>query len=98
MSSLGAFSVGTTFVSHTDGPAIHLIGLDTTNAHAYTRRILIHTTATKSKDYVSPSWLRKYHKLGRTLGCFAVMAVDFDRLQNQLSNGGFLYAGQSAIP
>jgi hypothetical protein len=95
MSSLGGFRVGAAATTRNHGPVLLLRGLDASNRHALERAILIHTTTRDAADYVSEGWLRKYGKLGRSHGCFVVMATEFPRVSAALRNGGFLYAGRS---
>jgi len=95
MSSLGCYRVGAAAATRQHGPVLPLDVLDASNRHASERAILIHTSTRDAANYVSEGWLRTYGKLGRSHGCFVVMAKEFPQLSAALRDGGFLYAGRS---
>jgi len=87
--SEGAYLTGEKY-DGVHGPSRRLIGLDTTNAHAEERAIVIH-----SAWYADAELIRRQGKLGRSDGCFAVGEADIAPLLTRLGRGRLLYAGRS---
>jgi hypothetical protein len=87
--SEGAYLTGTLYTG-IHGLSRRLIGLDTTNAHAEARAIVIH-----SAWYADASVAAQQGKLGRSDGCFAVSPADIALLLSSLGEGRLLYAGRA---
>jgi hypothetical protein len=92
MSSLGAFR-GLEVYNGKHGYSVRLEGLDASNSNARQRYIVVHSTAHGGNDYVSEAFLRTYGRLGRSHGCFVVLARDLQRVGDVIKDGGFLFAG-----
>ncbi len=95
MSSLGAFSVESRGHDPGHDAFLAMRGFDPSNDIARSRKIWVHTTP-DLHGYVSPWFLARYGRLGRSRGCFVVMVRDFERVARALRGGGFLFAGRSA--
>jgi hypothetical protein len=82
MTSIGAFVTGEAYNGRF-GRALRLHGLETTNASAYARAIVIH-----GASYVSPG----RNILGRSWGCPAIDVELAERVIAAIADGTFLYA------
>lgn len=71
------------------GRSMRLVGLGADNSNAEARAIVIHPAW-----YVGDDMLKKYGKLGRSEGCFAVAQTDLDQVLDSLSGGCLLYAAK----
>lgn len=71
------------------GRSIRLEGVDAENSNAYRRAIVIHPAW-----YVGDDMLRKYGKLGRSEGCFALSSSDIGDALDRLGPGRLVYAGK----
>lgn len=69
------------------GTSVRLGGLDATNNNALRRYIVMHRAA-----YAEPEHLRKWGRLGRSNGCFAMGEEQFRLALLNLSGGRLLYA------
>ncbi len=86
MSSLGFYITGSTYYGK-HGLSMLLHGKDIGfNDNAKKRAIVMH-----GADYVSPEFVRKYGRLGRSLGCPSVPATIYKELINTLANGACLF-------
>lgn len=74
------------------GTSIRLGGLDTDNSNALPRAIVMH-----SAWYADEAMIRKWGKLGRSNGCFAMGPADFNEALWHLSGGRLLYAEKLGI-
>ncbi len=86
-SSIGVFLTGKSYYGH-DGLSLRLKGLDKGfNDNAYRRNIVMH-----GAWYVSQSFARRYDRLGRSYGCFAVSKKMIRPLVRSLKEGTLLFA------
>ena len=87
-SSLGLFRAGSRYIGK-HGNSLRLIGLEPGfNDTAYDRALVIH-----GADYVSPSFIRKHQRLGRSFGCPALAPSSARTVIDQFSeSNGFLFA------
>ena len=69
------------------GTSLRLEGLEATNSHVFDRSIVLH-----GADYVSDAFIKKYTRIGRSEGCFAVEMAASPILANELKNGSFIIA------
>lgn len=69
------------------GNSLYLEGLEATNSKAFDRSIVLH-----GADYISDEFNKKYGRIGRSEGCFAVEMAVKDVLINELKNGSFIIA------
>ena len=69
------------------GTSIRLVGLDTDNATALERLIVVHPAW-----YAEADMIAKWGKLGRSSGCFALGEADFADTLYNLSGGRLLFA------
>jgi len=69
------------------GTSIRLKGLDTDNASALERAIVMHPAW-----YVDESLVQRFGKIGRSEGCFAMSKTDFQEALWRLSGGRLLFA------
>lgn len=86
--SEGAYLIGDAY-DGVHGPSRRLIGLDSTNAHAEERAIVIH-----SAWYAEPDIVAQQGKLGRSDGCFAFGKQGIATVLARLGKGRLLYAGK----
>jgi hypothetical protein len=85
-SSLGAYAAKREYFGKY-GVALELDGLDGTNRNAAARRIVLH-----SAEYVSPRWLKRHGRLGRSFGCFVVEPALVRHIVKKLKGGVLIYA------
>ena len=86
-SSLGAFRVGDIYHGK-HGRSEHIHGMEKgRNDLANERYLAIHRAS-----YVTPSYIKKHKRAGRSWGCFALNPQKADHIMNQLPAGTFLYA------
>lgn len=69
------------------GTSIRLGGLDPSNSNALPRAIVMHAA-----DYATETHVRKWGRLGRSNGCFAMAPDDFREALWNLSGGRLLHA------
>jgi len=74
------------------GTSIRLGGLDPDNSNALPRAIVMH-----SAWYADETMVRKWGKLGRSNGCFAMGPQDFNEALWHLSGGRLLFADRLGI-
>jgi hypothetical protein len=86
--SEGAYVTGDYYIG-AHGPSMRLIGLDSTNSNAESRKIVVHAAW-----YVGPEMLRTHGMLGRSEGCFALNAADLPAVLLRLGPGRLLIAGK----
>ena len=88
MSSLGVYvTTGGNYLSD-HGRSIHVKGLQVgVNDNAARRAVEIH-----SAWYVSPEFAKRYHRVGNSLGCFAVSKQALPVLRHTIGNGSVLFA------
>ena len=87
-SSLGFFVTRNTYVGN-NGLALKMVGLEKgINDLADERRIVVH-----GSTYVSASYLKTNHKIGRSLGCPAVPEKEINKLVRNIKGGScfFIY-------
>lgn len=85
--SLGLYLTQKTFTGN-DGYSLRLIGLDKGfNDQAYHRLIVFH-----GAWYVSPSFMKKYHRIGRSWGCFALNKDEIKPVINLIKNDTLVLA------
>ena len=86
-SSLGLFVASETYIGR-HGYSLRLDGLEPGfNDHARERAIVVH-----GADYVSESFIRARHRLGRSHGCPALPVRSARRIIDRLAAGAFLFA------
>jgi hypothetical protein len=86
-SSLGAFVTGTTYVGR-HGYSLRLLGLEPgINDRALERAIVIH-----GADYVSPDFIRRYGRLGRSWGCPALPVDVAEPLIDAIKDGSLVFS------
>jgi hypothetical protein len=88
-SSLGIYSCGTTYVGE-NGRSLYLDGEEATNSNARHRHIVIHGAA-----YVSPTYITKYGRIGRSHGCPAIERQHVNTVLDALQGGSLLIAWKS---
>lgn len=88
MSSLGVFiTTGGNYPSD-HGRSIHVKGLQLgVNNNAARRAVEIH-----SAWYVNPAFAKRYHRVGNSLGCFAVSKQALPVLRRTIGSGSVLFA------
>ena len=74
------------------GPSIRLGGLDADNSNAVDRAIVMHPAW-----YADPAMLRKWGKLGRSDGCFAMAPGDFAQALWHMAAGRLLFADRLGL-
>ena len=84
-SSQGSFLTGEPYVGK-HGQSRRLIGLDPENNLALDRAIVIHAAS-----YVSDDMVKRYSKIGRSQGCFAVSGDHITQVLDQLGPGRLLF-------
>jgi hypothetical protein len=86
-SSLGAFVTGTTYVGR-HGYSLRLQGLEPgINDRAFERSIVIH-----GADYVSPDFIARHGRLGRSWGCPALPVDVVEPLIDAIKDGSLIFA------
>ncbi len=86
-SSIGVFLTGSTYTGH-NGYSLRLYGLDHGyNDKAYNRTIVIHQAW-----YVSEAFIKKYGRLGRSWGCFALEKGLGIEIMNTIKDGSIILA------
>lgn len=92
-SSLGLFRTRGEYIGH-HGLSMRLQGLEPgINDHAMARAVVIH-----SAWYASPQFVKKYHRTGRSWGCFAVAPRVERKLLETLKGGSAVFAYYSDHP
>lgn len=86
MSSLGLYLGGAVYRGG-HGPSLRLHGLDASNNKAAQRDVVIHAAS-----YVSDSFLKTHHRLGRSWGCPAISTALMKRVNQTFTEGGVIYA------
>lgn len=86
-SSLGFYKTGEMKTTGKHVPSMYLYGLDSTNSIAAARDIIMH-----GADYVSPGFIRRHGRLGRSHGCPAVEKRLIKPLIRDLRGGSLMYA------
>lgn len=86
-SSLGAYRTGARYIGQ-HGLSLRLEGLEPSNADAAARAIVLH-----GAEYMTPSYLRRHGRPGRSFGCFVVDPDLVPALIARLEGGVLLYAG-----
>lgn len=84
-SSLGFYRTAETYHGK-HGLSLRLDGLEYSNSNARKRAIVIH-----SADYVSDRFIEKNGRLGRSLGCPALPAENYEQIVQQIKNGSLLF-------
>lgn len=84
-SSQGSFLTGEPYVGK-HGQSRRLIGLDPENNLALDRAIVIHAAS-----YVSDDMVKRYSKIGRSQGCFAVSGDHITQVIDRLGPGRLLF-------
>ena len=85
--SLGFLKTGGPYMSPSVGLALRLHGLEARNNQAYDRGIVIH-----GAWYVSPKLIKKFGRLGRSLGCPAVESRLIRWVVDRLQGGSLIYS------
>lgn len=86
-SSLGLFSTGSSYWGQ-HGYSLRLYGLEPgINDAAFDRAIVMH-----GADYVSESFINRWHRLGRSFGCPALPNSTVSTVIDRLKNGAPLFA------
>ncbi len=86
-SSLGLYVTSNEYYGH-HGKSMRLNGLEKgINNHARRRTVVIH-----SAWYATPAFIKRYHRAGRSYGCFAVAAAVKNKLLNDVKGGSALFA------
>lgn len=83
--SLGFYRTAETYHGK-HGLSLRLDGLESSNSNARERAIVIHAA-----DYVSHSFIKKYGRLGRSLGCPSLPEDDFEKVIHTIKNGSLLF-------
>jgi hypothetical protein len=83
-SSLGIYRCAETYDGK-NGYSLRLDGLESTNSKARSRKIVMH-----GADYVSPEFIEKYGRIGRSDGCPALDHKYSSVVIDQLKQGSFL--------
>lgn len=87
-SSLGVYTTGTTYYYGHHGRSLKMFGLEKgINDHAYARAIEMH-----SANYVSPTDIKEYGRIGRTYGCFGLNPQVAEKIIGQTKGGSVLFA------
>ena len=84
----GSFRIGESYIGQ-HGVSLRLDGLDTDNANARDRAIVIHAA-----DYAEPEFLNQHGKLGRSHGCIVLSEADFRRLRKHAQPGTYVFVGK----
>lgn len=84
-SSIGFYKTAETYKGK-HGLSLRLDGLENSNSNARKRAIVIH-----SADYVSDLFIKKYGRLGRSLGCPSLPKEGFTNIIKHIKNGSVLF-------
>lgn len=88
MSSLGTFVTTGAHYASLHGRAIHVEGLQAgLNSNAGPRAVEIH-----SAWYVNPTYAAQHHRVGNSLGCFAVSKPALRVISRDIGDGSVVYA------
>lgn len=85
--SLGTYLTGERFNSE-HGTSLYLEGLDPSNSNTLARLVVIHAAS-----YMTPQFIAKVGRPGRSEGCFAFDPHKIDHVVSRLRNGALIYAG-----
>lgn len=86
-SSLGAYSTGKRYYGG-HGLSLRLMGLEPSNDAALARAIVLH-----SADYMTPEYIRRFGRPGRSFGCFVMDPAQLETVIVFLEGGVLLFAG-----
>lgn len=86
-SSLGFIKTGLPYQSPAVGPALQLYGLESQNSQALQRGIVLH-----GAWYVGDNHIKRYGRLGRSLGCPAVEKDLTAWVIDKLKGGSLIYS------
>jgi hypothetical protein len=86
-SSLGAYATGMRYYGG-HGLSLRLTGLEPSNDAALARAIVLH-----SADYMTPEYIRRFGRPGRSFGCFVVDPAQVEAVIDFLEGGVLLFAG-----
>lgn len=89
-SSLGVYHCDVTYQGK-HGLSLYLDGLEATNSAARHRHIVMH-----GADYVSPEFIQKYGRIGRSEGCPAIEMGDIPKVIPALKGGSLMIIWKSA--
>lgn len=84
-SSIGFFKTAETYFGK-HGLSLRLDGLEYSNDNARKRAIVIHAA-----DYVSYGFIKKFGRLGRSLGCPSLPKENYKKVIDNIKNGSLLY-------
>ena len=84
-SSIGFYKTAETY-REKHGLSLRLDGLESSNSNARKRAIVMH-----SADYVSDLFIKKYGRLGRSLGCPSLPKEGFSEIIKCIKNGSVLF-------
>lgn len=83
--SLGFYKTAETYHGK-HGLSLRLDGLEKSNSNARDRAIVIHAA-----DYVSQSFIKKFGRLGRSLGCPSLPQEGYDQIVETIKEGTLLF-------
>lgn len=83
--SLGFYKTAETYRGK-HGLSLRLDGLEKSNSNARDRAIVIHAA-----DYVSQSFIQKFGRLGRSLGCPSLPREGYDKIVETIKEGTLLF-------
>lgn len=83
--SLGFYRTAETYHGK-HGLSLRLDGLENSNSNARDRAIVIHAA-----DYVSQSFIKKFGRLGRSLGCPSLPTEGYDEIVETIKEGTLLF-------
>lgn len=86
--SLGVFTTGRGYYYGIEGQSLKIYGLEKgINSNAYKRAIEMHPS-----QYVQPSYIRDYGRIGRTYGCFGLNPAKAHRIESEVVGGSVIFA------
>ncbi len=85
-SSIGVFVTQNIYYGR-HGRSLRIRGLESSNNNAYSRSVVVHSAFYASRDFI-----KSYHRLGTSWGCFAVDPKESNKLINYIQGGSVLYA------